>query len=87
MAKHGPDVVCIATDIMMSAYTLRALHSAVVNQSSGAPIDLDDFLMLVRGLIERAGIYLENAHTCTGEGKLGAFGLDGVAFGSPEAQQ
>lgn len=87
MAKRTAEIGHIAADIMMSAHTLRALHAAVLNQATGTPIDGEDFLILVRGLIERAGIYLENAHTNTGEGVLGAFGVDGVVFGGVEVQQ
>lgn len=87
MAKHPCDMADVAAEVMMSAYTLRALHAAVVNQASGTPIGDGDLLMLVRGLVERAGIYLENAHTWTGEGTLGAFGPDDTPVVRAEVQQ
>jgi hypothetical protein len=78
--RHGERLEAVANGIMFSLTELRSLHAVARDQLENNLLGRDDFLMLVRCVIERVGIRLEAAHTTTGEGTIGCFDADGPLY-------
>lgn len=78
--QHGERLEVVANGIMFSLTELRSLHAVARDQLENNLFGRDDFLMLVRCVIERIGIRLEAAHTTTGEGTIGYFDAGGPLY-------
>lgn len=80
VTQHGKRLEYISTHVMFSLNELRSLHAVARSQLDCELLGNEDFIMLVRCVVERVGIRLEAAHEKTGEGRVGFFDAFGPVY-------
>lgn len=80
VAQHATRIEYVSTQLMFSLTELRSLHAVARSQLDCDLLENEDFIMLVRCVVERVGLRLEAAHERTGEGRLDYFGPAGPVY-------